>query len=632
VRLVRNRASTRGENPVRFIIAIVLFVVAFVGIGVGIAERTLFGGPDRVTESLQLDSSSSVTVISGAALNALEGRQTLAIQGGVEASGPGAPLPTTSPVTAEADEVGAQPPTESDAIVVAYGTTADVLGWIGAANYTLITWDEETQELVAEAVYGTEIMVPSPIGSDLWFGEFAGEGDLTLTINAPEDVSLLMVTDGTLPAPQQFSITWPLVSESPLATPVTLAGFAALILGLLALVWALVHLRKQRGPRRKGRRGPKMPRVPKPSRYRPVAVGTSLGRPRGRRAMRRVALLPLGLVGVLAVSACGIGEGLDLPARSATPMETATSDPAPVLPPVAVTARQAERIIQRVAAAVVTADEEADADVAATRLAGPALELRQANYVARGNNSAVAALPPIPTGAIELVLPQQTDVWPRQVFAIVSDPNDETVAPVALLLTQSTARDQYRAVYVVTLEPQAQLPEVPPASLGTAFLGPDTPFLPVSPLAVVESYADVLLQGEEAGGYSLFSVESDSLRAQIGFEVKQARRDALPSTASFSFTTALGDADIITLSALDAGGLVFGYLLETETVKPTQAGAAVNASGAVAALARRDSSTKGITATYGVQVLFYVPSLENPDAPIILLGYTQGLVAASEVP
>ncbi|KQV26527.1 hypothetical protein [Yonghaparkia sp. Root332] len=620
----------------RFIIAIVLFVVAFVGIGLGIAERTVFAEADRVTESVALDSTAPVTVIDGSALNAFDGRQTLAILGGVEA-GP-APAPSAGPSGSPSADPSPSPitetaaATESDAIAAVYGTTTDVLGWVGESSYTLVTWDAEEQELVTEEVVGSETAVPTPIGSDLWFGEFEGSGELGLTVNVPRDVSLLMVSDGTLPAPQEFSITWPLEVDSPLATPLTIAGFAALLLGLLALIWALVHMRRQRGPRRKSPKGPKMPRVPKPSRYRPVKSSTLIGRPKGRRAVRRIALLPGALATALLLSACGIGDGLSISQPTEAATASSTAEPEEELPPVAVTARQAERIIDRLAATVAEADEAANGDLAASRLVGPALALRQANYAARANSADVAALPAIPTGSVDLVLPQQTDVWPRQVFAIVSDPEDETVPPLAIVLTQATARDQYRASHLITLEPQATLPEVPPASLGTAFLGADTPFLPVQPATVVQSYAEVLLLGEAgAPNFALFQAEGDSLRTQIGFEKKEERRAAIPSTASIDFTNGVGDADIITMSTLDAGALVVGYLTETETVTPTQSGATVNASGTVAALANIESSERGITATYGVQVLFYVPSLENPDDPVVLLGYTQGLVAASEV-
>ncbi|MDR6172000.1 hypothetical protein [Curtobacterium sp. SORGH_AS_0776] len=71
-------------------------------------------------------------------------------------------------------------------------------------------------------------------------------------------------------------------------------------------------------------------------------------------------------------------------------------------------------------------------------------------------------------------------------------------------------------------------------------------------------------------------------------------------------------------------------LNEVEKVTPTAAGAEVNTEGAVKALSGVDSSTKGISATYGVQLLFYVPPVGTDDK-VVLLGFTQGLTAASEV-
>ena len=63
---------------------------------------------------------------------------------------------------------------------------------------------------------------------------------------------------------------------------------------------------------------------------------------------------------------------------------------------------------------------------------------------------------------------------------------------------------------------------------------------------------------------------------------------------------------------------------------PIEAGAAVNPSGRVKALTGLAISTKGVTATYDAQLLFYVPPVGSEDK-IVLLGYSYGLVKASEV-
>ncbi len=105
---------------------------------------------------------------------------------------------------------------------------------------------------------------------------------------------------------------------------------------------------------------------------------------------------------------------------------------------------------------------------------------------------------------------------------------------------------------------------------------------------------------------------------------------SLPSTAAVTFGHAIGEADPIVLATNDAGALIAVHLYETTSVRPTEAGAAVNPTGSVKALSGVAVSTKGVVATYGDQLLFYVPPAGG-DGKIVLLGYSQGLVKASEI-
>lgn len=628
----------------RFIVAIVFFVVAVVGVGLGVAQRTVFAPPDSITAALQLDSTAAVTIVDGSALNAFEGRQTVSVVGGVVA--PPVPEPESSDVPAPEAEPSpsasiseeAANATESDAIVAAYGRTADVLAWVAPATYTLVTFDDETGELVAETIIGTESSVPDPYGSDLWFSDYQGAGELALTINAPDEVSLLIVSNGILPAPQELSVTWPLDASTPFSTLLILSGVGSLVIGLLFLLWALLHMRRQRGPRRKT---PKMPKVPKPSRYRPGRSRSALGRPKGRRAATRVAVLPVLIGGALLLGACTSG-GIGIGDTSPDPTPVATDGAG--IPAVAVSENQLERIISRIGTTVTQADEAIDAATAETRLAGPALALRQASYEIRTADASLGVLPVIPSGVVQLTLPQRLpaegDTWPRSVFAIVQAPpviDDEGVEvvspPVALLLVQADPRSQYKVHYAitVTLADDASRPEVAPAALGAPLLPSDTPLLAVTPADVATGYADLLLLGSASESFPLFQEEGDTLAEQIGAAAKDARRAALPDTAAIDFTNKVGEAEIFTLVTNDGGALVTAYIIESETVTPTQSGAAINAPGPVAALMGRGQSVRGIIATYGIQLLFYVPAVGSTDQ-IVLLGYTQGLIDAVEVP
>ena len=623
----------------RFIAAIVFFVVAVVGVGLGVAQRTILAPPDRVTSSIELDSPAAVTIIDGTALNAYEGRQTIAITGGVVAPPIPEPEPSETPAIdpspAQTVAPDGEVATETDSIAAAYGRPADVVAWVGPATYNLVTFDAELGELVSATVVGSETSVPSPFGGDLWFGDYAGEAELGVTLNVPENVSMLIVSDGTLPAPQRLSVTWPLDASTPFSTALILGGVASLIIGLVFLLWALLHMRRQRGPRRKT---PKMPKVPKPSRYRLPAGRTLVGRPKGRRAASRVALVPVLVAGALVLGACTTA-GAPLAGQTPAPTET----PGTKTPAVAVTENQLERIITRVGTTLKQADSTTDPALAATRLAGPALELREASYEIRDDEADFAILPVIPTGDVQITLPQRLpeegDTWPRRVFAIVQAPvvvddeGEETATPpLALVLVQDDPRSQYKVHYAVTvtLAEDAERPEVAPAALGTPVLQSDTTLLAVSPADVAAGYSDILLLGEESETYSLFQIDGDTLIEQIGAAAKAARRSALPDTAAIAFSGAVGEAQIVSFVTNDGGALVAAYLTETERVTPSQAGAAINAPAPVAALAGRTQSTRGISATYGIQVLFYVPPVGS-DALIVQLGYTQGLIDATEV-
>lgn len=599
----------------RFVLAIVLFVAAVVTGGLGIAQRTVLAPPESVTSELELASTAPVTVIDGAALNAYEGSQTIAITGGVEAS-----------AEAPAEGDAAEAATETDAVAVTYGRTVDVLGWVGDAEHTLITLDAETGELVAQTVRGSEAVVPSPLGSDLWFGEFEGEGELGLTLNVPADVSLLVVSDGTLPAPQEYRVTWPLDASTPYAGWLIIAGIALMVLGFIGLLWGLWHWRRQRGPRRKT---PRMPKAPRPSRYRPTRPRAAIARPKGRRSIGRSMVIPgVALGSVLVLGGCTPDASLTI---APSPEPSASDAPAePSTPPIAVNERQLERIVARVAERITEADESLDADLAATRMAGPALELRAASYQIRSADAELGALPAIPVGDVQVALPQQTDIWPRTVFAVVEDAEDETVPPLAMVLIQEDPRSQYKVHYAVTVVPGNPFPDSPPASLGTARLPADTPLLSVAPNAVAPAYAELLLAGPESDGAQLFDLESDSLIGQIGAAAKAERAAALPETADITFANAVGEGETVVLATADTGGIVTAYIVETETVTPVQEGAAVNASGAVQALSGVEQSTTGVVARYGVQLLFYVPPLGSEE-PVLLLGFTQGLIEASEV-
>ncbi|MBP1241426.1 hypothetical protein ABID92_000745 [Frigoribacterium sp. PvP120] len=594
----------------RFIIAVVVVVLAAVMVGLGFAQRTVFAPPESVSSTVSTESSDAVvTVVPAEALHGHDGRQTISVAGG-------------------------------GTVFAAYGRTSDVLGWVGDTTYNSVTWDDATGELETRVVQGAEATAPAPADSDLWYEQYEGTS-LTFSLDAPDDISLVVLSDGTEPAPSQLRVTWPLSASTPMAGPLIVGGLVVLVVGVLLYVWAIAHHRRTRGPRRTSSDG-KRPKLPRPPRRAAIRAGTTPAVGASKRGARRrlVAVVPVVLVSSLALAGCtadywpsavgGAGDGsTPTPTATATPGAEGDDEGTELQPPV-VTEAQAERIVARVAAAASAADAALDATAAAERFVGPALEQREANYQIRAKDAAAAGPIGVPSGELTLTLPQQADTWPRTLFTVVQDA-DASKAPIALTLVQETARDPYKVEYLQALEAQATLPTVAPASLGAARLAPDVKLLTLRPDQLAEAYGDILRNGDESQYASQFQAEGDTLRDKIGKAYKDAKRASLPTTASIDYTSTPDAETPVAFASNDAGAIVSVGLDEVETVKPTAAGAEVNPAGVVKTLVGLDNSTKGIEATYGVQLLFSVPPVGSDDK-IVLLGFSQALTAAKELP
>ncbi|MFI5060039.1 MAG: hypothetical protein ACHP7F_01225 [Actinomycetales bacterium] len=624
----------------RFVLAIVAFVVAAVMIAVGIAQRTVFAPPSQVAVSTTVKGDPRYIVIDGAVLNSHPGQQTLAVAGG-----------------------------SSKAQVVAYGRTADVTAWLGDETYSHVGYNRSTGALAVSTVKGdaggkgalgtgstatpdpgaaTPTPTPSPsapatgadgkaatagpdpAGSDLWLEEFDGSDAKLTRMNVPDSISVIVAADGTKPAPNKIRLVWPLDTRTPWSAPLIIGGLGLLVVGLALYLWGLYTLRKSRGPRRKG--GPKMPKLPKAPKYKPSKAIEAT--PKGRRSTRRALVaVPVVLVGALALSGCSTGlfpQATQSTVPTATPIATDLTKAKGVLPP-AVTVPQLERIMKRVSTVVTQADTKADPKLAATRLTGAALELRDANYIIRSRKADEPPLPAIASGPLEITLPQATDTWPRVVTAVLK-PADKKQAPTALALVQKTARDNYTLEYAISLEPDVKVPGLAPASIGAPVVPPDSRLLKMAPQDIAAAYADILLNGNTSKYAAQFDATGDTLRTAVGADYKAKTKAALSKTASLDYTNEVPPKRAIAMATNDSGAIVWANLNEFETTKVVEAGAQITltAGGAAEALLGANASKTGIQITYGYQLAFYVPPAGSASK-IRLLGFAQGLIGAKEV-
>lgn len=648
----------------RFVWAVVAFVLAAGLVAMGIAQRTIFLGPDSQTITVSAEEDSPYTVIDSNVFDALP--EALPGESGtltIENDGP---------------------------IFATYGRTADVLGWLSDQRFTHATADSggidvAMQEPTAEV--DGDPKPRDPEGSDLWLEEFTADDSMEENFTFPEEMelSVLIASDGEAPAPTTIRITWPIDNSTPSAPWFIGFGIGVLLVGVVLYIMALVHSRRSKGPRRKGQPMPLTGAVPiSPDRRlsgdderaaieearpetegeqddeddaRPgpddpdgpgdgAAVGgdpassepegedpeggtarrVAAPRPRWRRL--RLALPAIGLSAAL-LAGCAPDAPAPEPSPSASEQTEVDDDDAPQP---AITEGQAQRIVESLAKTVAKADKENDADVAAKRLEGPALEMREVNYSLREDIKKHASLPQIPAEPIAVLLPQAYDGWPRSVLVVVEDAEDETVPPTILTLNQKDPWSRYKASYVAQLRPSAEIPDLAPSYQGAALVPPDSSFLQLAPEEVADAYVSILKDGEDSEYADLFDIEGDGFLSEVQNRRKKTLKnfnETGKETGKLTFGEKAGDDEPFALMTLHSGAIVGVSVIEEETVKPTEEDAVIRFEDddVLQSLTGEENSAGGVRTTYLDQLFFFVPA-QGSDEPIRLLGNASSIRGA----
>lgn len=632
----------------RFVWAVAAFVLAAVMIGAGIAQRTVFQGPRTETTAISVEDQTPYLVIDGAVLNQLPGTQTLRAQ-------------------ADGD------------LFAAYGRTADVEAWLSDTPYTHVTLGDEgaveTAVVEPDAGSGDEgseaegdaaggdaaagdpaaedaaagdassdeaaaaddaaASERSPVGSDLWLDEYQQTDLLIAPLQLPEEMSVLVATDGTDAAPGNVTVTWPLQTSTPWAGPLIVGGGIVMAVGVFLYVLGIRHARRKRGPRRKGLPLPVTEPIDIATLDDEKGVISSSPAPR-RRAItggrRAFAVVPVVAVSALLFTGC-TADAWPQFAPSPTPSPTTTVIAPDGQQAPAVTKAQAERILTRIAATVADADAAMDGDLAATRLEGAALAARDTNYKLRATIADYAAPAPILAKPLKIVLPQAYDSWPRSFIAVADD--EASKMSSVMVMTQQDPWSAYKLSYVGGLEASTSLPDLAPAYIGAAQIEPDSPFLLLPPDQIAGAYADIITKGEESEFYDLFESEGDQLRTSIAAD-RQGRLDEFnqtgASTGKLEFSSAAGAQAPFALQTVESGAIVAVNLHEIDTVTPTNPDAVIKLldNPTVKALTGVEQSATGFITTYSDQVFFYVPG-PGSNEKIRLLGYSSDILDAKVI-
>ncbi|MCL2455894.1 MAG: hypothetical protein FWD18_11435 [Micrococcales bacterium] len=270
------------------------------------------------------------------------------------------------------------------------------------------------------------------------------------------------------------------------------------------------------------------------------------------------------------------------------------------VPPPAVTPEQSQAVATAVGEALTAGDEALEATALETRLSGPALAIRRAEYV---RATVDAGRPPtaLPTTEVSAVLPQ-TNTWPRTFLVITEQPSD-LGPPRILVLHQESARDQYKLWGWAQIFPGQRMPATAALAVGSPVLEATDSSLVVPPVNLLPQYADILTNGDASEFAAMFA--PDKFREWV--QADRAQHEQQLDGASYTVGYAAPEAPLAVLGTLDGGALVIGQLTGTTTTTATTTGARVGAGEFEKALAGGQAPTTSLVVTSTAVVVLYVP-------------------------
>jgi hypothetical protein len=196
---------------------------------------------------------------------------------------------------------------------------------------------------------------------------------------------------------------------------------------------------------------------------------------------------------------------------------------------------------------------------------------------------------------------------------------DDKTPTIALILQQTSPRENYKVIYQTNLQANETVPEVAAADVGTVAVPADSKLLLLPPDRVAAAYADVLALGEQSSFYGIFQSNGDLLRSAL--QAERAQQNA--ENVVISYTNVAGTGPVVALATTTAGALVSVSVDEIVRFEP-QGGRSLKLTGALKALGGTELAPKPVNATYQFELLFFVPAIGSNER-ISLVGYSENL-------
>ncbi|MCG7286296.1 hypothetical protein MHY85_09980 [Cellulomonas sp. ACRRI] len=331
-----------------------------------------------------------------------------------------------------------------------------------------------------------------------------------------------------------------------------------------------------------------------------MTARTTGHRPGPARLRRRLAGTAIALVASLGLAAC------------ANPVPEPTPDAVPAVPPPALTVAQSTDVLDQVGTVLAAGDQALDPAGLGSRLLGPALAIRSAEYVRATATNGERPPVTIPTTAQTLITPDTTS-WPRTQMVVTEQPAD-LQAPLLLVLVQNAPREPYRLWGWARLGPAVQMPLTATPEEGSEPVAPDDDSLLLTPTEALAQYADVLTNGDASAAAATFP--ADFFRTAIT-EARNQTTASLQAVATVAETVAPVEGAVMALRTADGGAIVVGELSTVTTVTLSQGSITLN-DPFDAALAGKSSVSKNLVRTWTDVVAMYVPPTGGGEQVTVL--------------
>jgi hypothetical protein len=283
-------------------------------------------------------------------------------------------------------------------------------------------------------------------------------------------------------------------------------------------------------------------------------------------------------------------------------LPVARPDPVPAVPPPVLSVAQSTAVLGSIKTVLAAGDANLSDVALGTRLSGPALAIRSAEYKLDLGTGGVRVPTMLPMTAQALITPQTT-TWPRSELVVTVQP-DNLQSPRLLVLRQDSPRDQYKLWGWTRLLAGVKMPRTADPALGSPLLAPDASGFVSSPQDVVAHYVDVLSHGTASAYADEF--EPDEYRTGLASSLALLQQGlSQVGTVADSYTVAPGE--LVSMATATGGALVVAGITTVTTATVTVAGASFTLGATEAALAGAGDVKQSEAITWSDMVAFYVP-------------------------